>query len=146
MYTVVHDPPGGDSYASIAQGTNIELELGLLTTRSANIASSWCMDAGVGVEFKTDHGISIGSGYFNGEVDFTSENSKKGTPGMGFAAGIGGGREEDGPSVSVSATTDNGWDFHMTLNRNLDSSLDPALAGPRRRSLRRRIRNRLRNV
>ena len=43
---------------------------------------------------------------------------------MGFAAGIGGGREEDGPSVSVSATTDNGWDFHMTLNRNLDSSLD----------------------
>ena len=48
---------------------------------------------------------------------------------MGFAAGIGGGREEDGPSVSVSATTDNGWDFHMTLNRNLDSSLDPALAG-----------------
>ena len=129
VYTVVHDPPGGDSYASIAQGTNIELELGLLTTRSANVASSWCMDAGVGVELKTDVGISIGSGYLNGEVDTTLENSKKDTPGMGFAAGIGGGREEDGPSVSVSATTDNGWDFHMTLNRNLDSSLDPALAG-----------------
>ena len=85
VYTVVHDPPGGDSYASIAQGTNIDLELGLLTTRRANVASGWCMDAGIGVGFKTDVGLSIGTGYFNGEVDTTAENSKKDTPGLGFA-------------------------------------------------------------
>ena len=129
VYTVVHDPPGGDSYASIAQGTNIELELGLLTTRSANVASSWCMDAGVGVAIRTSLGLSAGSGYVNGEINFDTENPNTNTDGMGFSAGIGGGREEDGPSVSVSAETDNGWDFHMTLNRNLDSSLDPGLAG-----------------
>ena len=129
VYTVVHDPPGGDSYASIAQGTNIELELGLLTTRSANVASSWCMDAGVGVAIRTSLGLSAGSGYVNGEINFDTANPNTNTDGMGFSAGIGGGREEDGPSVSVSAETDNGWDFHMTLNRNLDSSLDPALAG-----------------
>ena len=41
----------------------------------------------------------------------------------------GGGREEDGPSVSVSAESDNGWDFHMTLDRNLESSQDPGLPG-----------------
>ncbi|CAL6300661.1 unnamed protein product [Bathycoccus prasinos] len=133
VYTVVHDPPGGDSYASIAQGTNIELELGLLTTRSANVASSWCMDAGVGVAIRTSLGLSAGSGYVNGEINFDTSNPNTNTNGMGFSAGIGGGREEDGPSVSVSATTDNGWDFHMTLNRNLDSSLDPGLADARRR-------------
>ena len=128
VYTVVHDPPGGDSFASIAHGTNIELELGLLTTRSANVASSWCMDAGVGVGLKTDIGLSAGSGYVNGEFNIRVGDEGKAT-GAGFSFGIGGGREEDGPSVSVSAETDNGWDFHMTLNRNLDSSLDSSLPG-----------------
>ena len=32
VYTVVHDPPGGNSFASIAQGTHVELELGLTNT------------------------------------------------------------------------------------------------------------------
>jgi hypothetical protein len=87
------------------------------------------MDAGMGVGIKTDWGTSVGSGYLNGEVKFEGGNAKKGTNALGFSTGMGGGREEDGPSVSVSAESDNGWDFHMTLNRNLDSSLDPALAG-----------------
>ena len=86
------------------------------------------MDAGIGVGLEVDTGLSAGSGYVNGEFELKLGNTHKGT-GEGVSASIGGGREEDGPSVSVSSETDNGWDFHMTLNRNLDSSLDPALAG-----------------
>jgi len=130
VYTVVHDPPGGGSHASIAQGTNINLELGLLTTRSANVASSWSMEAGVGSGFKTNMGTSMGTGYLNGEIDFNMDrDSDKEQYAVGFGAGIDGGREQNGPSVSVSAKTNNGWDFHMTMKRNLDSSHDPALPG-----------------
>ena len=32
VYTVVHDPPGGNSFSSISKGTKIDLELGLVTT------------------------------------------------------------------------------------------------------------------
>ena len=47
--------------------------------------------------------LSAGSGYVNGEINFDTANPNTNTDGMGFSAGIGGGREEDGPSVSVSA-------------------------------------------
>ena len=86
------------------------------------------MDGGIGVGLKTDVGLSAGSGYVNGEFNTRVGDAGKAT-GAGFSFSIGGGREQDGPSVTVSAETDNGWDFHMTLNRNLDSSLDPSLPG-----------------
>ena len=35
--------------------------------------------------------------------------------------------EIDGPTVTASATTDNSWDFSMTLDRNLESSQDPGI-------------------
>ena len=37
--------------------------------------------------------------------------------------------DEQGPDVSVSATTDNMWDMEMVLDRNLVSSTDPGLPG-----------------
>ena len=37
--------------------------------------------------------------------------------------------EIDGPTVTASATTDNSWDFSMTLDRNLESSQDPGIPG-----------------
>ena len=40
VYTVVHDPPGGNSFASIGQGTNVEMELGLSTTRASSTGRS----------------------------------------------------------------------------------------------------------
>ena len=36
VYTVVHYPPGGKSYESIAHGSKIEMELGLTSTRAAS--------------------------------------------------------------------------------------------------------------
>jgi hypothetical protein len=70
VYTVVHDPPGGNSFSSISKGTKIDLELGLVTTRAAEKSSDWNFNAGATAEFDAGIGFSAGSGYVNGEVEF----------------------------------------------------------------------------
>jgi len=122
VYTVVHDPPGGNSFSSISKGTKIDLELGLVTTRAAEKSSEWNFNAGVEAEFEMGAGISAGSSYVNGEVEFVTNAAR-------LEAGGHGGYAVEGPSVTISAETDNGWDFHMTLDRNLESSQDPGLPG-----------------
>ncbi|CAL6391783.1 unnamed protein product [Bathycoccus prasinos] len=122
VYTVVHDPPGGNSFSSISKGTKIDLELGLVTTRAAEKSSEWNFNAGVEAEFEMGAGISAGSSYVNGEVEFDTNAAT-------LEAGGHGGYAVEGPSVTISAETDNGWDFHMTLDRNLESSQDPGLPG-----------------
>ena len=49
--------------------------------------------------------------------------------GARFESGVHGGYAQEGPTVTISGETDNGWDFHMTLDRNLESSQDPAIPG-----------------
>ena len=62
VYAVVHDPPGGHSFASIMQGTHIDLELGLETTRGAGIdfAADWALGAELGFSVEVP-GLSAGS-------------------------------------------------------------------------------------
>ena len=122
VYTVVHDPPGGNSFSSISKGTKIDLELGLVTTRAAKKSSEWEFKAGVTAEFDAGIGFSAGSGYVNGEAEFETNVGR-------IEAGGHGGYGVEGPSVTISAKTDNGWDFHMNLDRNLESSHDPGLPG-----------------
>jgi hypothetical protein len=122
VYTVVHDPPGGNSFSSISKGTKIDLELGLVTTRAAEKSSEWNFNAGATAEFDAGIGFSAGSGYVNGEVEFETNVGR-------IEGGGHGGYAVEGPSVTISAESDNGWDFHMTLDRNLESSQDPGLPG-----------------
>ncbi|CAL6339127.1 unnamed protein product [Bathycoccus prasinos] len=68
------------------------------------------------------HRISSGgSGYMNVVFQFKVGDNRKGT-GLGFSLGTGVGREEDGPSVSVSA---------KRITAGFSTSVDPALAGHR---------------
>ena len=122
VYTVVHDPPGGNSFSSISKGTKIDLELGLVTTRAAEKSSEWNFKAGAKAEFKAPIGFSAGSGYVNGVATFETNVGR-------IEGGGHGGYAVEGPSVTISAESDNGWDFHMTLDRNLESSQDPGLPG-----------------
>ena len=122
VYTVVHDPPGGNSFSSISKGTKIDLEMGLTTTRAAEKTSEWGFAAGLSVEAGMGGGIAAGSGYLNLEV-FSEHNGAR------FESGVHGGYAQEGPTVTISGETDNGWDFHMTLDRNLESSQDPAIPG-----------------
>ena len=122
VYTVVHDPPGGNSFSSISKGTKIDLQLGLVTTRAAKKSSEWEFKAGVTAEFDAGIGFSAGTGYVNGVAEFETNVGR-------IEAGGHGGYGVEGPSVTISAKTDNGWDFHMNLDRNLESSHDPGLPG-----------------
>jgi hypothetical protein len=128
VYTVVHDPPGGNSFASISQGTHIDLELGLVTTRAVSRGNGFDFAVGIDVSGEVDMGFSAGSSYANAEASFgTAGKENEGL--AGFEIESSGGREADGPAVTASAETDNGWDLHMTLNRNLESSQEPGLPG-----------------
>ena len=48
---------------------------------------------------------------------------------ISFSANRQGGRTVDGPSVTFDSSFDDGWDFTLTLGRNLDSSSDPSIPG-----------------
>ena len=129
VYTVVHDPPGGNSLASIRQGTNIDLELAIETTRALSAdkdtSGSIGIDVAGGVEIP---GVSAGSAYGNVVLEF--EDDGEDSPGaLAFETEHSGVFENTGPSVEISASTDNGWDFHFTLDRTVSSSADPALPG-----------------
>ncbi|CAL6288116.1 unnamed protein product [Bathycoccus prasinos] len=129
VYTVVHDPPGGNSFASIRQGTNIDLDLALETTRAVSAdkdtSGSIGVDVAGGVEIP---GVSAGSAYGNVVLEFEDDGGD--SPGVAaFETEHSAVFESTGPSVEISATTDNGWDFHFTLDRTISSSADPALPG-----------------
>ena len=122
VYTVVHDPPGGNSFASIAQGTHVELELGLTNTKALSLGAFGSFQLGLASGLSLDSGTDIGTSFAN--VIFTTEQKK-----MDYEAKFTAGREENGPVVSASTESDNSWDFHFTLSRDIESSQDPAVPG-----------------
>ena len=128
VYTVVHDPPGGDSYATISLGTNVNMELELATTRAATLSDDdFCAGASINPSIAVEKGVSVGTGYLMGELEFTADGRQPSVLGVGVS--IGGSKEEVGPEVTVSLSGDDGWDFSMTLGRNLMSSQDPGMPG-----------------
>ena len=128
VYTVVHDPPGGESYATISLGTNVNMELELATTRAATLSDDdFCAGASINPSIAVEKGVSVGTGYLMGELEYTADGRKPSVLGVGVS--IGGSKEEVGPEVTVSLSGDDGWDFSMTLGRNLMSSQDPGMPG-----------------
>jgi len=199
VYTVVHDPPGGNSVASISQGTNINLEFGLANTRALSMDTNRGGGAGFAIGLGFKKGTSAGSRFVNVEIEMDDEvkggteirhylankkkidiqnaaedkiksmmlaNKKKidmqnavkdklksmvknseeekgkeaspseekdeqsetkGT--LGFETGHNWFTASSGPSVDLSATIEDGWDFSFTLDRTISSSEEPGLAG-----------------
>ena len=69
VYTCVHDPPGGSSYASIAQGTNIQMEVGLALSRSSTSSFSQSNGGGGGSSISINVKPNLGTAYVNAEVE-----------------------------------------------------------------------------
>jgi len=69
VYSVVHDPPGGDSVASISKGTEITLSLNLATTRGATSSMNVATNVGLNTQYKFHPPLSLGSAYANVLVD-----------------------------------------------------------------------------
>ena len=151
VYSVVHDPPGGNSYASIAKGTAVNTVVELNKAYSGSVGEGWSTNGGWGasMDVKTNSEAMIsGFGPIIGgaiEIDTgnqvrrrllsltdrvkayvgnsavgraakaagarrmgAAENPDGGnaakTTTIGFSAGLEGGDEESGPSVSVSTS------------------------------------------
>ena len=78
VYTVVHDPPGGDSVASIMKGTEITLELSLETTRSASGSMTNAFNAEIEGKLATTPKVDAGSSYVNVLIDLDPNSASAG--------------------------------------------------------------------
>ena len=119
VYTVIHDPPGGNSYASLSSGTEVSIEYTLANSRSATAGGSYSYtgEAAYGGRF----GISLNLGYTaeagtqvaDGDIEAGSE--------IEFTV--------DAPEFTISSSKDDSWDITLITERILTSSQDPALPG-----------------
>jgi len=124
VYTVVHDPPGGNSYAEVTAGTEVSMKYETSHQRarhksdqsSANAVASlhWgqttqkCLEPPdpVSPETCTDTAPVMDTG-----LEFDIETG------------------ETGPDVSMTMSVNDGWDMVMTLERNIRTSTDPGIPG-----------------
>jgi hypothetical protein len=119
VYTVVHDPPGGNSYAELLSGTEFKIEYEITGMRAMTVKAGTYLDSHFGVKGKGEFGINLG---------YTAEASAKL---VDFDTKVGGKGEAvvDGPNFKAESTIANGWDIVMTTDRAVRSSQDPALPG-----------------
>lgn len=120
VYTVVHDPPGGNSYAELQTGVELSVSYILTNTGAVTASSFENMDFDIGWSTGTEIGLSVGSGYVNvvtSSIDFELEGS------FGFSFGW------SGPDVTLSTSKEVGWDMTLTLDRTIRTSEDPNIPG-----------------
>ena len=119
VYTVVHDPPGGDSYAELAVGSTIGMEFDISGTRSAssNKDRERKQEKGTGVE--TDPGFS-GGWIVEAGVDF---------PINWFEMKLNLESEEKGPKIEMKSSNQTGWSLSAQTDRVIRSSQDAANPG-----------------
>ena len=119
VYTVIHDPPGGNSYASLRSGTEVSIEYTLANSRSATAGGSYSYtgDAKYGGGF----GLSLNLGYTaEGGTELANAEAEAGSE-IEFSV--------DAPEYTISSSKDDGWGITLVTERVLTSSQDPALPG-----------------
>ena len=120
VYTVVHDPPGGDSYAELSSGSTVSIEYTLAKTR----AGGNTMDFKLGLYYKTGAesttGVSVGMG-----AEVQSSNTAVAKV-FDETTQI---TDFEVPSLKVRSRTRDAWDMSLTTERVIRSSDDPALPG-----------------
>ena len=119
VYTVVHDPPGGDSYAELSSGSEVKIEYALASTRAMTVKTGTFTDSAFGFAAEGEFGMNLG---------YTAEASTDLVE-YEVKTGLTGEAEVDGPNFSIESESDSGWDIVMTTNRVVRSSQDPALPG-----------------
>jgi len=119
VYTVVHDPPGGDSYAELATESRIGLEFELAGVRAASRNQETDSKEVVNEKFELGTGIVTGYGLMAQVNSPVNMIDIEGT--FDFAT--------SGPKVEMQSTSSSGWSLETTTNRVLRSSQDVALPG-----------------
>ena len=120
VYTVVHDPPGGNSYAELLEGTEISMHYENANERAASIASSYKYGGGAGFEARADTEACVGVGAL-----FCVKSADVPIFKMGFDAA----HAESGPAFSTSQSDATGWDLTATMSRVIRTSMDISTPG-----------------
>jgi len=119
VYSVVHDPPGGNSYAELLLGTKVTMSTELTIDRGASVSRVHSGGGGVAAESKSSLGFNLG---------YTAEAS------LAFDIpilnlDIEGTHSESGPDFSTTQTSATGWDMTATLDRVIRTSTDVGIPG-----------------
>ena len=119
VYTVVHDPPGGNSYAELSSGSEVKIEWALASVRAMTVTMGTGLESTYSAGMETSIGANLG---------YTVEVASKVTE-VEIEGGPNGAAEVDGPNFSVESESSESWDITMTTSRVIRSSQDPALPG-----------------
>lgn len=120
VYTVVHDPPGGESYAELQAGVELSVGFDLTNSGVSGSGSAGSLKAGIGVDSETTLTLEAGSAYANFGME---QRTLKVDVVTGFEVG------GTGPDVTMSASNSSGWDLTLTMDRTLRTSSDAAIPG-----------------
>jgi hypothetical protein len=119
VYTVVHDPPGDNSYASLNTGTDIEISFTVSDQRAFSAGFKSTGELGTDLELKIDSQVSAGwIAEFGVDVEVAKAEAK-----LKFA------QELEQPKFTVTGKKDDGWSLTTTTSRTITSSKDPAIPG-----------------
>ena len=119
VYSVVHDPPGGNSYAELLLGTKVTMSTELTLDRGASVSREHSGGGGVAMESKSSLGFNLG---------YTAEASLEFDLPI-LDLDIEGTHSESGPDFSTTQTSATGWDMTATLNRVIRTSTDVGIPG-----------------
>ena len=120
VYTVVHDPPGGNSYAELTTGSIVRMEWSLTDTRSMSATSALTMQYAAAGELDAEIGANLG---------YTVETTKEGVSTVNVNNLLKIEVELDGPTFSAASHATNGWDAELTMDRAIRTSEDPSIPG-----------------
>ena len=118
VYTVVHDPPGGGSFAELQTGSVVAIAYELVSTRAAHETGAFEATATTGFDIETQVGFNAG---WVAEGSFQVDIEGEGEGGFGVS--------QIGPDVSITSTKSDSWDIALTTNRVVRSSQDPGIPG-----------------
>jgi len=120
VYTVVHDPPGGDSFAELSQGTSLALHFSRTDARAASSATEVYSDVGAYVPPLTIQ-TEVIAGWI-AEMGLGKEWNM-------FSANIQSDFTLESPALELSNNNRDGWGIEIVTKSVIRSSQDVALPG-----------------
>ena len=119
VYTVVHDPPGGYSYAELSSGSEISMEYTLTNARVVGTSSKY------GIQFDEKAGTHFSGGTALGYQFYVEMDTADMTADS---------RSEDQisielPSLTTKSNTRDSWDMTLITDRTIRSSQDSGTPG-----------------
>ncbi|KAJ1446359.1 hypothetical protein M885DRAFT_591847 [Pelagophyceae sp. CCMP2097] len=115
IFTVLRDPPGGDSFATLTEGTELSLSMSIAGMHAVahDFERSESGSAGIGMQLGISVGIFVAA----------QKNTFTGKVGVGFEHTL------KGPSVAASRAASQAHDMTFTFDVAISTSTDPYIAG-----------------